>query len=272
MKIKYFCPRWGSAHLPYEAFFEKVKNAGYDGVEMGLSLEMDDVEESKVLAGLKKHNLDFIGQHWQTVAIDFKDHLNSFEKRLSRLLSCKPIFINSHTGKDYYTQCQNMELINRAQAMARESGIKIIHETHRGRWGFAAHVTKEYLKKYPEIRLTLDISHWCNVAESLLEDQEEAVGLAINHTDHIHGRVGFQEGPQIVDPRAPEWKEVLEVHLLWWDRVVELHRNKGSKSLTITAEFGAPPYLPLLPYTQQPIVDQWDLNLFMMDLLKKRWK
>lgn len=39
MKIKFFCPLWGSADLPMERFCEKVKKEGYDGVEMGLPLE-----------------------------------------------------------------------------------------------------------------------------------------------------------------------------------------------------------------------------------------
>jgi uncharacterized protein YlaN (UPF0358 family) len=238
---------------------------------MGLPYEMDEAEKSEILAGLNAYDLAFIGQHWQTVERDFETHLRTFEKHLFSISSGKPLFINSQTGKDYYTQSQNMALINRAREISKETGVRIIHETHRGKWSFAAHVTKEYLIKYPEIKLTFDIFHWCNVAESMLDDQREAVELAIKHADHIHARVGFQEGPQINDPRAPEWKEVLDTHLSWWDRIVDLHRQKEANVLTITPEFGAPPYLPLLPYTQQPIVDQWDLNVFMMNLLKERY-
>ncbi|MDT0650630.1 sugar phosphate isomerase/epimerase family protein [Autumnicola edwardsiae] len=272
MEIKYFCPRWGSTHLSFDRFLRKVRDAGYDGVEMSFSSEMDQVEKSEMLDGLTHYDLELIGQQWRTTDRNFNTHLYSFEKHLFKLCEGKPLFINSHTGKDYYTQSQNMTLINRAREISKEMGVKIIHETHRGRWSFAAHTTKEYLIKFSEIRLTLDISHWCNVAESLLEDQEEAVAKAIYHTDHIHARVGFQEGPQINDPQAPEWKKVLDTHLCWWDRVIALHRQKGSDFLTITPEFGAPPYLPLLPFTKQPIVDQWDTNIFMMNLLTERWK
>lgn len=103
--------------------------------------------------------------------------------------------------------------------------MKIIHETHRGKSLFAAHVTQKYLTKIPNLRICLDVSHWCNVHESLLTDLHEEVDLAITKTDHIHSRIGHQEGSQINDPRAPELTEVLEAHLSWWDKVAELHKK-----------------------------------------------
>ena len=37
-------------------------------------------------------------------------------------------------------------------------------------------------------------------------------------------------------------------------------------------EFGPPHYLPALPYTQQPVADQWAINVHMMQLLRKRYQ
>lgn len=95
--------------------------------------------------------------------------------------------------------------------------------------------------------------------------------MAISRTVHIHSRVGFVEGPQITDPRAPEWDEVLQAHLNCWDKVIELQQKNKRELFTITSEFGAPPYMPLLPYTRQPIVNQWEVNVYMMNLLKERY-
>ncbi len=92
-----------------------------------------------------------------------------------------------------------------------------MHETHRGKWSFATHITHQYLLNNPEIRITLDISHWFNVAETLLEDQPGAVELAIQHADHLHARIGFQEGAQVIDPRISANKELLDAHLSVWD-------------------------------------------------------
>lgn len=166
---------------------------------------------------------------------------------------------------------QNQRLIQAATVISKESGVEVAHETHRGRFSFAAHVTKTYLEEIPDLSLTMDISHWCNVHESMLTDQTDAVELALSRTRHIHARVGHPQGPQVNDPRAPEWADILAQHLKWWDSVLEYQRQKNSSSLTITMEFGPPTYMPVLPFTRQPVADQWAVNQYMLQLLKNRY-
>jgi hypothetical protein len=270
MKILFFCPRWGQEQTPWNEFLPKVKEAGYDGVETGLPLDVK--QQEKILNELAKNNLLLIAQHWETVHADFNKHYDEYKTRLHSLANAKPLFINSQTGKDYYLFQQNEQLIALANDIAEKTGIQIIHETHRGKFSFAAHITKDFLERNPGLLVTLDISHWCNTAESFLQDQAEAVELALSRTEHLHSRVGYMEGPQITDPRAPEWDEALQFHLSCWDKVVERHRANNKEYFTITSEFGAPPYMPLLPFTRQPVTDQWEVNVYMMHLLKERYK
>jgi sugar phosphate isomerase/epimerase len=270
MELLFFCPRWGQERLDWDTFLQHVKAAGYDGVEA--SLPLDEKERDDIIESIDKSNLKFIAQHYETAMKDFTEHCEAYAQRLRNLAFAKPLFINTQTGKDYYSFAENEQLIAIAREIAAETGVKIIHETHRGKFSFAAHITREYLEKIDDLRITLDISHWVNTAETYLHDQQEAVELAISRTDHIHSRVGYPEGPQITDPRAPEWKEALDFHLACWDKVVAIKKAAGAESMTFTSEFGAPPYLPLLPYTRQPIVSQWEVNLFMKDLLKERYK
>jgi hypothetical protein len=126
------------------------------------------------------------------------------------------------------------------------------------------------IDKNPDLKLTLDISHWCNVHESLLEDQSENVEAALNRTGHIHARIGHQEGPQVNDPRAPEWKQAFDTHLAWWDNVVA-QKAKRNETVTILTEFGPPTYMQTLPYTFTPVSDQWAINVYMMKFLKQRY-
>ncbi|MCE7064605.1 sugar phosphate isomerase/epimerase [Dyadobacter sp. CY326] len=267
MKIKFYAPEWGNT-LPFDQFCQRVKAAGYDGVEMALPFEPK--EKESILENLAKYGLELIGQYWQSIEADIDAHAANYEKYLTNLIAAKPIFINCQTGKDYFSFDQNERLFGLASSLSDASGIRIIHETHRGKSLFAAHITKDYLTKIPSLRIALDISHWCNVHESLLEDQAEAVALAIAHTDHIHSRVGHPEGPQVNDPRASEWESALEAHLKWWDQVVAAHQ-KNATQLTITTEFGPAPYMPSLPHTQMPIANQWEINVYMMELLKARY-
>ena len=272
MHIRFFCPRWGSENLEWDNFFRKVKDAGYDGVEMGFPPTLTAEERAVILKGLQQYKLLFIGQHWQTVEADFDHHMQIYEENLRSLASGKPLFINSQTGKDYFSMDQNLTLIKRAQEISEETAVPVVHETHRGKWSFAAHIARAYLQQNPEIRITLDVSHWCAVAETYLEDQPEAITLAIQHTDHIHARVGHTEGPQVPDPRDPLWAEAMQFHLECWDRVVAMKRKEGIVEFTITSEFGAAPYTTLLPESHLPIIDQWEINVYMMNLLKDRYR
>jgi hypothetical protein len=94
---------------------------------------------------------------------------------------------------------------------------------------------------------------------------------AVARADHIHARVGFPQGPQVNDPRAPEWTEALDHHLAWWDAIVAEHRRRKSDALTITPEFGPAPYMPAMPYSREPLSNQWEVNLYMKDLLRARY-
>lgn len=271
MQLLFFCPLWGSSDLPLETFMEKVKQAGYDGVEVPLPLE-DAPRQEHILKAIENQGLAFIAQHYETVHPDPEQHLAEYSARLENLARAKPLLINTQTGKDWFSFEDNQKLIAAARAISAEAGVKIIHETHRGRFSFNAHATAEYLEAIPDLRLAADFSHWCAVSESLLEDQPEALALAIRRADHIHARVGFPEGPQVSDPRAPEWQPALQAHLGWWDRILASHQQSGTPVLTITPEFGPAPYMPLLPYTQIPVASQWDINVHMMELLRERYR
>jgi sugar phosphate isomerase/epimerase len=266
MDIKYFCPHWGSKHLDFNEFLSLVKKSGYDGVE--ISLPLDSAERALVGHSIKQNGLLHIAQHWETVTTDFQEHKKEYRQRLQNLAAANPLFINSQTGRDFFTFDQNAELIAIADEISGQTGVKIVHETHRGKFSFAAHVTLNYLNRLPDLRLGIDLSHWCAVAETFLDDQPEAVELAINRADHIHARVGFPEGPQIPDPRVPEWKEAVDIHVGWWKRIVDRNKAEGKSIFTITPEFGPYPYMTILPHTQQPIANQWEVNVYMMNMLK----
>ena len=271
MEFKFFCPRWGSEHIPWNLFCRKVKDEGYNGVEYGIPNDVTRAELDEAWTNFEKLGLAVIPQHYGTYDVDFSKHFDNYAGWLEMVKPYPALKIDSQTGKDYFTFEQNKQLIDRASEHSRLSGVEVYHETHRNKFAFAAHITSDYLNRIPELRITLDASHWVNVAESFLEDQHEAMELAISRTEHIHARVGYPEGPQVPNPAAPEWKEALEHHLNWWDKVVERKKSEGDALVTITPEFGPYPYMIHLPYSQQPISDQWSNNVYMMKLLKERY-
>jgi hypothetical protein len=269
MKIKFFCPRWGSEKIPISDFFNMVKDDGFDGVE--ISLPMDKKLRDEWLVRIGDFGLEFIVQHHETNHGTFKDYQPEFTDRLNWLAGAKPLFINSQTGKDFFSFQENCALINTANEIEQSSGVPIFHETHRGKFSFACNLMPPYLEAFPDMKITADFSHWVNVSESLLEFQQKTMDKIIPNVYHVHARVGYKEGPQVNDPRAPENEVILNRHMEWWDAIVAERKGKGDKEFTITPEFGPQPYMPLLPYTQQAVSNQWEINKYMMTLLKSRY-
>lgn len=265
--LKILATNWGFDGS-YDAFCAKAKAAGYDGAE--LWLPGTEQERDEMMNAFAKHGLAY-GFLCGSGESDFAKHYNQFEKMLRDGVALKPLYFNCHSGRDWFSFEQGSRFVQLGIDVAKSSGIPVYHETHRGRLMFAAQITRKYLEAFPGLRLTLDISHWTNVHESLLEDQTETVNLALSRTDHLHARIGHQEGPQVNDPRAPEWKSAVDAHFAWWDTVVKRKAAEG-QLMTILTEFGPPTYLPTLPYTLQPLADQWDINVYMMKTLRERFK
>ena len=265
-ELLFFQTNWGFEGS-WEAFFLKTKSSGYDGVEVWLPKNARVQQE--VSKGLKKHQLKVIYLCGTNKSLSFKESLLAYENDLKRAIVQKPYAINSHTGSDFFSIEQNMKFLKLANDLSNKYNIPIHHETHRGRFSYALPETKRYLNSDSAFRLTLDISHWMVVHESLLAQQQQLLGEVMERTDHIHARVGFEEGPQVNNPQAPEWDKALNRHLSIWESIILSHWKTG-KPMTITTEFGPPNYLPTAPFTQKPLSDQWEANVFIMEAIKEQ--
>lgn len=264
--LKVMATNWGFPGSITE-FCKKAKEEGYDGIEVWMP--GDEKGRKEVMQAAAQNNL-LVGFLYGGSDADFSKHQEQFKNGINEAVKLNPLYLNCHSGKDYFSYDQNKSLIDYSYELAAKTGVTVYHETHRGRSLFAAHITRNFIEKNPALRLTFDVSHWCNVHESLLGDQKETLDLTISRVDHIHARIGHAEGPQVNDPRAPEWEAAVKAHYAWWDKVVERKRKEG-RIMTILTEFGPPDYLPTLPYTRQPLSNQWDINVYMLKELRKRY-
>jgi sugar phosphate isomerase/epimerase len=268
-ELKIMATNWGFRGS-VDDFCASAKKEGYDGIEMWWPGEKKGQDD--LFAALKKHSLavGFLAGTWES---DYRKHVDSFKRMIDAAANNnvqKPLYINCHSGKDYFSYNENKAFIDHTTALSKQTGILICHETHRARMLYSAPAAKQYMQQNPELKLTFDVSHWCNVSESLLQDQPETMTLAVDRAEHIHARIGHPQGPQVSDPRAPEFEGAVKAHMGWWDRIVARKKEKGER-LTILTEFGPPDYMPTLPYTRQPLADQWAINVHMMHLLRKRY-
>jgi sugar phosphate isomerase/epimerase len=264
LKLIFGKSKWEMWDDPLEDFLQRTAESGFEATEIYLgSLHESPVEIARLHAS---YGLRLIGQIL-TQGQTYQEHIRSLELQFEFAAQCDVAFINSHTGRDIFRFEENVQIFERLIQLSQGSGIPILVETHRGRPTYSAIETRRYLEVLPELHLTADFSHWMVVHESDLADQRANIELATTRADYIHARVGYAEGPQIPDPRAPEWHYAVETHLALWQQIIDQQKRSGRESLYITPEFGPPAYMHTAPFTNQPVGDVWEQNVYMKDLL-----
>lgn len=175
--------------------------------------------------------------------------------------------VNAHSGRDFFSARQGDELHAALAALP-----PMLHETHRGRLLYSPWVTRDFLARNPSTRLTADYSHFTCVAEAVNDEHlEAAIGACLPRVDHIHARVGFEEGPQVGDPRAPEFADALARHEQWWEAVWDAQAKRGDAVSTLTPEHGPPPYQWTIP-GGVPMANIDEVNHWLAVRLSKKFE
>ena len=248
MNLILFRHLWGVTGR-WEDLFPRFKAAGYRGIESPVPPRED---RTRFRALLRRHGLEFIPQifsHGNTV----EEHLESLREQIAAAKPFAPRLINAHSGQDAFSEDQSTRFFEGALQLEAKGGIAIAHETHRGRILFNPWTTSRLLTRFPDLKLCCDFSHWVCVCERLIEDQIGIIRQCADHCLHVHARVGYEQGPQVPDPRAPEYQTHLEAHEAWWRLVWKAQAKRGFRASTLTPEFGPPDYQHTLPFTRAPV-------------------
>ncbi len=261
MKLLAFRALWGmTGSIPEQ--LERISAAGCDGIEIWprfLSPSRADW-----LSLLKDYPLQLI------VADLITDRAN-LQRGLDELAQYNPLKINLQGGQDAMTWDEGCWYLEEALRVEATIGIPVFHETHRGRLFYNPWTTAAYLRQFDALKITADYSHWVNVCERLPDDQAAALELANRRAGHIHGRVGYAEGPQVPDPSAPEYTAELAWHETQWQRIRDLRAEAGDETLTFTPEYGPPTYLHTLPHTNVPVADLWQVCLWAAQRARRQF-
>lgn len=242
---------------------ERIAKAGYDGIESACE-EIHDANEFRSL--LKEHDLDYIALIYTE-----GDHYASFKRLIERAALYEPRRIVAHAGRDIMPFNEQVRFFVYALNIEKEFGIPVAHETHRRRPLFSPMNALALMKELPDLKLNIDLSHWCCVTESMLEDHQEAVRLAIQRAIHCHSRVGYENGPQVPDPRVAEWEEHQGRFEKWWKEYIKVQRDQAAEFCTVTPEYGPPTYMHTIPSTGLPAADLWEVCLWSAKRFRDRF-
>jgi len=247
---------WGvNTNGGYEAMSKGWRETGYEAIEASIRHVPDAAEFRRFLKeGSWGWVADVFSNMFETGG-DVKRHLESLREQIQEVVNDAPLLINAHSGCDRWSEAQMDDFFGGALALEKKFGVVLSHETHRRRCLATPWATERVLEKFPELKLTADLSHWVCVCERLLDDFGPLIERVARQTCHVHGRVGHEHGPQVPDPRANEWSLQLKAHEAWWDKIWAAQRARGLEVSTFTPEFGPPPYLWIWPTTRAPAAD-----------------
>ncbi len=252
MELYVFRALWGMTG-PLTEQIERIAAAGYDGVEAWI--EQGSPAPSVLLPLLERSHLKLI----VATRVLSRDKIGP---TLTHLAEYRPLKINLHSGQDSMSREDGSAFFEEALHVEGRIRVPVCHETHRGRLFYTPWDTAFYLSQFDALKINADYSHWVNVCERLPDDQAEALDLANRRAVHIHGRVGYEQGPQVPDPAAPEYAPHLAWHEAQWRQIGQHQRQAGAPHLTFTPEYGPPTYLHTLPYTNVPVADLWEVCLW----------
>ncbi len=241
-----------------------ARDAGFQGIEAPAP---EDERERELLAqALQTHGLLWIaeictaGSYVPDRRATPQQHLEDLERKIVSSVALKPLFCNVMGGCDAWPLDTQIDFIARAQGIADRLGMVCSFETHRGRSFFNPWVTRDVLRALPQMRITCDFSHWVVVCERLMDSEWEIITEVAEHAHHVHGRVGYEQGPQVPHPAAPEYAAALASHERCWSAIWAAQQRRGHALSTMTPEFGPDGYLQCLPFTAAPVADLWQIN------------
>jgi len=201
-------------------------------------------------------------------------HLRVFQEQVEAAQEFNPVLVNSHSLKDYFTVGMARDFFQAALPWQQRNGFNVAHETHRKRFLHSPWVARDFIPEFPEIQLVLDASHFITIAETNTQDLDltKVIEDLAPQVVHVHCRVGYDHGPQVSDPRAPEWLPYMEGHERWWDAVWRAQAKHGMKVSTMTPEHGPPSYQQTLPHSREPVANIWDVNHWIALRRQKRFE
>ncbi|AJD49445.1 hypothetical protein S7S_15165 [Isoalcanivorax pacificus W11-5] len=268
MQLQLYKTLWGHTGS-YADAVQQAQDAGFQGIECAVPAADADLDAlARALDGPSGHlpwiaEICTAGSYVPERCATLVQHLDSLDDALRRCRVLAPVFVNCMGGCDAWPLARSLDFFRGAMALADKHGLTISFETHRGRSLFNPWRSMEILDALPDLKITCDFSHWCVVAERLMDSELEAIALAAEHAHHIHARVGYDQGPQVPHPAAPEYAEALASHQRCWEQVWAAQRRRGYHTTTLTPEFGPDGYLHQLPFTGAPVADLWQVNTWI---------
>ncbi|WP_246096404.1 sugar phosphate isomerase/epimerase family protein [Paenibacillus sinopodophylli] len=252
-----------------EQKFKRIADSGFDGINAFVPKPEDSGQWKEQL---DRYNLSFSVNAYPASLGDMSAFI---EKAIE---FGRVDYINAQVMKPFLTGDEALTLLSGIDALSRHAGIPIFVETHRGTITQDLIRTRQFLETLPELRLTIDYSHYVVAGElhTVSPEAEEMLQSLLPHASSIHTRISNGEQIQI-DPGERGEHPMLPHFARWWESAMRHWRTADrldADRFPVVIELGPPPYAITRDEAgarQEELGDRWKQALFLKQLVRQLW-
>ncbi|MBI1776790.1 MAG: sugar phosphate isomerase/epimerase [Proteobacteria bacterium] len=258
--------RPGVPETPVEERFQRVKDAGYDGIALDLGA-LDLASARATLPLFARTGLEGLVTAFPNAIEDLRPALH-----LAKDLGAPFVVV---VGQVMPLSLEGqVPVVLEWLALAKAEGVALQFETHRASITNDLYATLLLLDAVPEMRLAADLSHYVVDREMTLPLRAELHGYVsriLERSDSFQGRIATRNQIQ-VPIGFPQHRKWLELFLGWWEEgFARWRRRAGSAdTLIFLAELGPPEYA-MTGADGRELSDRWEEALELKRLVREVW-
>ena len=161
-----------------------------------------------------------------------------------------------------------------ARARRTDAGVALHFETHRDRMTTDLYFTLRLLDRFPDLRLTGDLSHYVvgrEFAWPISDENHRLMHRVIDQCWGFHGRVASREQIQVQISFAHQ-RDWLDLFMGWWEYGFRSWRRRAPADATLTflCELGPREYA-MTGSDGYELSDRWQEAQLLMRLVRELW-
>jgi hypothetical protein len=243
---------------------EMIRDAGFDGA----GVDFADLGYAREVTGWLKAN----GMIWH--AMSSPRSVEALRPIVDHVLELGADHINLQPNVRPRTLAQCVPYIEGWRAMGAVAGVPVHIETHRDRMTTDLFFTLDILDRFPDLRLTGDLSHFLVGREfqwPVDETNHAMMHRILDNCWGFHGRVASREQVQvqISFPHQADW---VAVFMAWWEYGFRSWRRRAPKDATLTflCELGPREYA-MTGADGYELSDRWAESMSLKDMVRSMW-
>ncbi|MHA6482436.1 sugar phosphate isomerase/epimerase family protein [Paenibacillus sp. strain BS8-2] len=201
----------------------------------------------------------------------------SSETYLPMLERCQALgvqYANAQVANSFVTGDSAIQLLDELVKSSARVGIPMFVETHRGKITQDLLRTLLYLEALPELRLTLDLSHYVLAGEMTMEEDisvaDQRFQSLFMRSSCIHGRISNGQQIQLAIEEAGD-DPCSARFVLWWSQCMQNWMKEAVPGdvLPFVCELGPPPYA--MTSGDAELSDRWKQALILKKMAEQAW-